>query len=579
MTLAILTFAINTDQDLVAARRRAHEISVALGFATHDRARIATAVLEIARNALVHAGGGRLSFEVEGSSRPQLLTIRIVDSGPGMPAAGEVTAGEGLIAAQRLMDQCLIDSDAGRGTTVVLKKTMPERAELATAESIEALAARLCELADRYTYDELQIQNRELLAALTDLHERQDELTRLTRELEDTNRGVVALYAELDERADHLRRADTMKSRFLSNMSHEFRTPLSSIRALSKLLLDRVDGELTTEQEKQVRFIRKAADDLSEIVNDLLDLAKIESGKVEIRAAEFEVDSLFSALRGMMRPLLVDGAVDLVFDPCQDVPPVCTDEAKVAQILRNFISNALKFTEQGEVRVSAVYDAHAKTVTFSVADTGIGIATDHLQLIFEEFGQVENRLQHAVKGTGLGLPLCAKLCALLGGTISVDSMEGRGSRFAATLPAFFGESQLVERVERETLKIEPGKLPVLVIEDEPEVRLVYESWLRNTVYQTIPVKNLREADQMMGIITPRAIVLDLLLGEDDTWRWLMELKAGEHGNRIPLIVATAVNERNKGKALGADAYLVKPITRDDLMSSLDRLVDVPEEDA
>jgi signal transduction histidine kinase/ActR/RegA family two-component response regulator len=576
MTLSILSISINTEQDLIAARRRAHEISVALGFAKQDRARIATAVLEIARNALVHAGGGRLSFEVEGSTPPQLLTMRVVDSGPGI-ADMDDDAGEGLIAAQRLMDQCLVDTTPDGGTTVVLKKTMPERAPLATAESIDALTARLGELAGKFTYDELQRQNRELLAALTDLHERQDELTRLTRELEDTNRGVVALYAELDERADHLRRADHMKSRFLSNMSHEFRTPLSSIRALSKLLIDRIDGELTSEQEKQVRFIRKAADDLSEIVNDLLDLAKIESGKIEIRSAEFEVDSLFSALRGMMRPLLVDGSVDLVFDPCVDVPPIYTDEAKVGQILRNFISNALKFTEEGEVRVSATYDADAKTVTFSVTDTGIGIATDHLQLIFEEFGQIENRLQHAVKGTGLGLPLCAKLCALLGGSISVDSAEGRGSMFSATLPAFFGDVPR-ERVARELLTIEPGKLPVLVIEDEPEVRLLYESWLRSTGYQAISVKNLREADQMMGLITPRAIVLDLLLGEDDTWRWLMELKAGEHGQRIPLVIATAVNERNKGKALGADAYLVKPITRDELVTSLDRLVVAPEED-
>ncbi|CAG4894406.1 ATP-binding protein [Paraburkholderia saeva] len=576
MTLPVLTLVVSTEQDLVAVRRRAHEISSALGFGQQDRARIATAVLEIARNALAFANGGRVSFEVEGSVPPQLLTVRIADAGPGMPDPASMPAG-GLVAAQRLMDQCLIDSAPGAGTTVILKKAMPERAPVVTADTIESLTARLDAFEGKYTYEELQRQNRELLAALTDLHERQDELTRLTRELEDTNRGVVALYAELDERADHLRRADNMKSRFLSNMSHEFRTPLSSIRALSKLLLDRIDGELTTEQEKQVRYIRKAADDLSEIVNDLLDLAKIESGKIEIRAAEFEIDSLFSALRGMMRPLLADAPVELIFEPCPDSPPIYNDEAKVAQILRNFVSNALKFTEKGEVRVSAAYHADTGMVTFCVADTGIGIASEHLQLIFEEFGQVENRLQNAVKGTGLGLPLCAKLCALLGGSLSVDSTEGRGSVFSATLPIYFGQAT-DSAVERETLTIEAGKRPILVIEDEPEVRLLYESWLRNTDYQAVSVKNLREADQMMKLITPNAIVLDLLLGEDDTWRWLMELKAGEYGQRIPIIVATAVNESNKGKALGADAYLLKPITRSDLMSSIDRLVDPQEED-
>ena len=167
---------------------------------------------------------------------------------------------------------------------------------------------------------------------------------------------MVALYAELDERADHLRRADELKSKFLSHMSHEFRTPLNSILALSRLLLDRSDGELTEEQETQVRFIRKAAQNLTELVDDLLDLAKVEAGKTVVVASEFTVSSLFGALRGMLRPLLVGDAVALVFEESADLPPLDTDEGKVSQILRNFISNALKFTERGEVRVWATAD-------------------------------------------------------------------------------------------------------------------------------------------------------------------------------------------------------------------------------
>ena len=142
----------------------------------------------------------------------------------------------------------------------------------------------------------------------------------LNQELEDTNRGVVALYAELDERADHLRRADELKSKFLSNMSHEFRTPLNSILALSRLLLARTDGELTPEQEQQVQFIRKAAESLMELVNDLLDLAKVEAGKMMITAVEFEAESLFGALRGMLRPLLVGDAVALIFEDADELP-------------------------------------------------------------------------------------------------------------------------------------------------------------------------------------------------------------------------------------------------------------------
>src|SRR4029453_8340264 len=144
-----------------------------------------------------------------------------------------------------------------------------------------------------------------------------------------------------------------MKSRFLSNMSHEFRTPLNSILAISKLLQDRTDGELTAEQERQVGFVRKAAEDLAELVNDLLDLAKVEAGKTVVRPVEFEVENLFGALRGMLRPLLVTDTVRLVFDDAKDLPEMYSDEAKISQILRNFISNALKFTERGEIRVNA----------------------------------------------------------------------------------------------------------------------------------------------------------------------------------------------------------------------------------
>src|SRR5262249_5445616 len=153
-----------------------------------------------------------------------------------------------------------------------------------------------------------------------ELAKRQEELESLNRELEDTNRGVVALYAELDERADHLRRADEVKSKFLSNMSHEFRTPVNSIQALSRMLLERVDGDLTPEQARQVTFIKSAADALSELVNDLLDLAKAQAGKVIIHPGEFEVSSLFGALRGMLRPLLMSDAVNLVFEDPQDLP-------------------------------------------------------------------------------------------------------------------------------------------------------------------------------------------------------------------------------------------------------------------
>src|SRR5262249_49382219 len=218
----------------------------------------------------------------------------------------------------------------------------------------------------------LRDQNRELIQSLEEIRRREEESKQLNQELGDTNRGVVALYAELDERAEQLRTASELKTRFLSNMSHEFRTPLNSILALSRLLLDCIDGELTPEQERQVGYIRRSAESLLELVNDLLDLAKVEAGKVDVKATSFTVSSLFGALRGALRPLLVSPSVELIFDNVDDMPELVTDEAKVAQILRNLISNALKFTEKGEVRVRAHYEAEPKLAIFSVRDTGIG---------------------------------------------------------------------------------------------------------------------------------------------------------------------------------------------------------------
>jgi signal transduction histidine kinase len=255
----------------------------------------------------------------------------------------------------------------------------------------------------------------------------------LRSELEETNRGVLALYAELDSQAEQLRDATELKSRFLAYMSHEFRTPINSIRSITRLLLDRVDGPLTGEQERQVSFIQQNATEFAEMVDDLLDLAKVEAGRVEISPAWFEMVDLFSALRGMFKPVLTNPDVNLVFEQPEDIPKLFTDDRKLSQILRNFISNALKFTPRGEVRVSAQL-AGTGRVTFSVTDTGIGIATEFHESIFEDFSQVQSPLQKRLRGTGLGLSLSKKLAELLGGSVRLQSAPGKGSVFSVTIP-------------------------------------------------------------------------------------------------------------------------------------------------
>jgi signal transduction histidine kinase len=254
----------------------------------------------------------------------------------------------------------------------------------------------------------------------------------LREELEETNRGVLALYAELDTQAEQLRLATELKSRFLAYMSHEFRTPINSIRSITRLLLDRVDGDLTTEQERQVNFIQQTAAEFAEMVDDLLDLAKVEAGRVEISPAWFEMVDLFSALRGMFKPVLTNPDVALLFEEPHDVPTLYNDNRRLGQILRNFISNALKFTARGEVRVSARREGDL--VTFAVADTGIGIPPELHPAIFQDFVQIDSPVQKRLRGTGLGLSLSKRLAELLGGTVGLQSEVDVGSTFSVTLP-------------------------------------------------------------------------------------------------------------------------------------------------
>ncbi|HEY9255921.1 MAG TPA: HAMP domain-containing sensor histidine kinase [Stenotrophomonas sp.] len=259
------------------------------------------------------------------------------------------------------------------------------------------------------------------------------ENTALRAELEETNQGVLALYAELDQQAAQLREVSELKSRFLSYMSHEFRTPLGSILSMTRLLDDDMDGPLSDGQRKQVRFVSAAALELREMVDDLLDLAKIEAGRITISPAWFDLMDLFSALRGMFRPLLEGKQVDLVFEDPPPLPMLYTDDKKLAQILRNFISNALKFTPHGHVRVSARPEGEGE-VRFSVHDTGIGIPQEMLPKLFEDFVQVDTPLQKRLRGTGLGLSLCRRFAELLGGRVGVNSVLGEGSEFYVVLP-------------------------------------------------------------------------------------------------------------------------------------------------
>lgn len=572
MTVPLLAVRLHHEHDIVAARQRARQIAGLLGFDAAEQTRVATAVSEIARNAFVYAGGGRVEYAVEGVTSPQILLITIADTGGGIPMLDDVLAGRyrsstgmglGIVGTRRLMDRFAVQSTL-QGTTITLRKIFPRVCAVVTKGDLDQLAERLARERPRGPIEEVQQQNQELLRTLEELSRRQLELERVNHELEDTNRGVVALYAELDERADHLRRADELKTRFLSNMTHEFRTPVNSILALTGLLAERLEANV--EDKDELFYIRKSAQQLSDLVDDLLDIAKVEAGKIEVHAAPFEIHGLFGALRGMLRPLLLDRSVSLIFDPPEGIPPLFSDETKISQILRNFISNALKYTEAGEVRVSARLTPDRDKVEFVVADTGIGIPEQYLERVFEEFAQIENPLQRRTKGTGLGLPLAKRLVELLKGRIGLASTLGLGSTFTATIPLVYRDG-LARHVE-----LLAGHAPVLVVEDTDEDLLVIERALALTRFQVIPARSLAAAAVALEVMTPAAIVLGLRLQGGDSWDAVGQFKRHPSTERIPLVITSTLQVRDQGLALGADAYGAKPIDRAWLLETLESLI-------
>jgi signal transduction histidine kinase/CheY-like chemotaxis protein len=551
MSTRLIAISLRQEDDVVHSRQVAREIGALLGFDSQDQVRLATAASELARNAFRYAGGGDVLFELTPGAghldQPQTLEIEVSDEGPGISDLQRILRGRyvsstglglGLVGTQRLMDDFKIESAPGKGTTVRVAKHLPARRHFSEAE-LKTLQQRLNSARARNPLTELEQQNRELMAALEQLHQKNGELDHLNQELDDTNRGVVALYAELDERADFLQRTSELKTRFLSNMSHEFRTPLNSIISLSQLLMDHVDGDLTDEQEKQVMYIRRSADTLLELVTDLLDLAKIEAGKVTVRPNQFVVADLFGALRGMLRPLLMNPNVTLNFEEGADLE-LFTDESKVSQILRNFVSNALKFTQSGEVIVTARGGQH-DTVIFAVRDTGIGIARPDQVRVFEEFTQIDSALQRQTKGTGLGLPITKKFAELLGGSVLLESEPGTGSTFSAIIPRVYSDA--IERQHVAGTAAAPALRDaspiILIIDDEEISRYVLRNLLRASNFRVIEANGGVNGLQIAESRRPAAIFLDLIMNGMQGEETLQKLKENSSTASIPVIIHTS----------------------------------------
>ncbi len=416
--------------------------------------------------------------------------------------------------------------------------------------------------------DDVVELNREIARQKRELERQHHELLETHRRLTDSNRGVIALHAELADKAASLRHNSEVKSRLVANVSHEFRTPLHTILGLSKLLLDSRGTPLSEEQQKQVKFIRTSAEELSAMVNDLLDLSKAEAGKVQLRPEKFTATHFVSSLRGMLMPLVPETAkVALSFSWPSEELVMETDQGKVAQVVRNLVSNALKFTEKGEVRVAL--KARGDQLQISVSDTGIGIAPEHLEVIFEEFSQIESALQRRAKGTGLGLALSRRLAEMLCGSLEVESLVGKGSVFTLTIPTVHPEVKELKAIRDRPL--DPSRAPVLVVEDDRKTIFIYEKYLSMAGLQAVPARTIDEARTLLHDLRPSAIVLDVMLEGETSWQFLADLKRNPATADIPVLVVTITNKAQKARALGADEFWLKPIDQDRLIRKLKAL--------
>lgn len=519
--LPLLTLALRSEQDIVHCRQAAKRLAAALEWPVLEQIRLATAVSELARNIHQYAGSGHFDFALlrDDGQRMRGLEVRAVDQGPGIAEMDAIRAGSyrsntgmgiGLRGAQRLFDDFDIQTSPA-GTCITARKYQAPR-PFPDADLLQALTADLQGSPPPDPYQQIRLQSEELLLTNTELQLRQSELEVTNKELENTNQGVVALYSELEKATQELKEASEAKTRFFSNMTHEFRTPINIIENVAKLLASGVDGALNAEQQRQVRFISDAALELANLVSELLALAEVQSGRLTIVPQPFPLGPFVDRLEqfaAALAPRYPQVSFSVAPPPAEVL--LDTDESRLFQVLRNLISNAFKYTPRGQVRIQ-VFQPDDASLEFLVEDSGIGIAAADQQKIFEEFERIRSPHLTHIEGTGLGLPLAQRLAVLLRGELSLDSEVGRGSRFTLRLPRHYANHRAAEP--------EPdlSGLTVLVIEDNEGDRYLVRRTLERLNPVLLEADSARSSLDRLNAVRPDIIILDLDLpdinGED-----------------------------------------------------------------
>ena len=389
------------------------------------------------------------------------------------------------------------------------------------------------------------------------------------------NQAAVALenarlYEEQRHTTERLREMDKLKTQFLANMSHELRTPLNSIIGFSRVILKGIDGPLTEMQQTDLTAIYHSGQHLLGLINDILDLSKIEAGKMDLNLDEVDLKPIIRGVMSSAVGLVKDKQVELEQRVPDELPNVWADATRLRQVLLNLVSNATKFTDKGKITLAAGYDDEC--VTIRVTDSGVGIPAEKLESIFEEFTQVDGTTTRSAGGTGLGLPISRYFVGMHGGEITVESEMGVGSTFTVTLPTY-------AQTQPEMELVEPGpdgrssaaeRRTVLAVDDDPGVISLYRRFLESEGYQVVGVTNSEEVLDKASELQPFAITLDVLMPTKDGWQVLRELKANPQTQHIPIIMCSIVSNEGLGFSLGAADYLVKPIMEEELLAALAR---------
>lgn len=417
----------------------------------------------------------------------------------------------------------------------------------------------------------LEDRNTELLIQSEKLQQQTEELQTQSEELQSQSNELQAQNVELEMQKKQVDDANRLKSEFLSNMSHELRTPLNSIMALSRVLNTQAKNKLNTEELNYLEIIERNGKLLLSLINDILDLSRIEAGKMDISLRSVSVKEITGQIVGGLEPLCQNKSISLEFSFPGDFPRINSDEKKVYQIIQNIVGNAVKFTSKGGVTITGTFNS--SSIKVSVNDTGIGISKENLPHIFEEFRQVDGTSSRSYEGSGLGLAIARKLVTLLGGKIFAESELGKGSVFHIILPLVFeGDGTHSENSSpfiKSLNEIQPRT--ILIVDDEPSVINLIAQTLAREGYRTAGCHRSSDAVEMAERIQPYAITLDVLMPEIDGWEILQNLKKNQKTSHIPVIMISVSPDKDTGFALGAMGYLMKPLRPDLLLREIHRV--------